>query len=78
LTPLARSVYRFVLTMSHEERVKELEIKVMYQERLVETLNQVMVGQRAEIDALNKRLEALEEQLHGALEDAPDPPPPHY
>lgn len=61
-----------------DDRLTNLEIKITYQERLLETLNEVLVAQRAEIDALQRRVKALEEQLHGALEDAEQTKPPHY
>ena len=55
-----------------------LEIKVTYQERLLETLNEVLVSQRTELDAIQKRVKALEEQLRGALDEPEQTPPPHY
>jgi uncharacterized coiled-coil protein SlyX len=60
------------------ERVTELEIKVTHLERLVETLNSVLIAQRGELDALAKRVAALEDQLHAALDEPTDGPPPHY
>ena len=67
-----------LIDLLEESNLTELEIKVTYQERLLETLNQVLVSQRTELDALLKRGRALEEQLHGALEEPADVPPPHY
>ena len=61
-----------------DDRLTNLEIKITYQERLLETLNEVLVAQRAEIDALQKRVKALEEQLHTALEEPEQTRPPHY
>lgn len=63
-----------------EDRVTELEIKLTYQERLVETLNQALIEQQAEIDVLKRQLAQLHERLGSvALPDPPDgEPPPHY
>ena len=65
-----------------EERIVAVEIKLMHQERLLETLNQVIIELRAELDGLRTELErmAVERRGAGAGEDeAPaNDPPPHY
>jgi len=63
-----------------EDRVTELEIKLTYQERLIETLNQALIEQQAEIDALKRQLAVLDERTGSVpLPDTPgDEAPPHY
>ena len=52
------------------ERIVELEIKVTYQERLLQDLNDVVTEQTRSIDALEKRIASLEERLRAALSEA--------
>ena len=65
-----------------DERVTNLEIKLSYQEHTIETLNQVVLDQAAQIEALARRLdEALERQASEAEPGPGDPLdelPPHY
>ena len=66
-----------------EERLTDVEIKLMDHEQTIETLNEVILEQVARIDALEKRLaEALERQASGGEGVAPfnpdDERPPHY
>lgn len=64
---------------SSEPRVTELEIKVTYQDEVIETLNQVVIELRRELEATSQRLTKLEQQvLLGVPEEAPNEPPPHY
>lgn len=60
-------------------RLTELEIKLTYQDELIETLNQVVIELRRELEATTKRLDDLERQVQiGVPEEAPDEAPPHY
>lgn len=52
------------------ERIVELEIKVTYQERLLQDLNDVVTEQTRSIDALEKRIASLEARLRAALSEA--------
>jgi len=63
-----------------EERLREMEIKVTYQERLLEELNQVVIEQGKELDGLRRRVELLTDRVKAATppEEVPDEPPPHY
>jgi SlyX protein len=58
-----------------EERLKQVEIKVTYLERLHDTLNKVVFEQQRQIDRLEEKLRWLEGQAPGA---AANEPPPHY
>ncbi len=62
-----------------EKRLMELEIKVSYQDELIETLNQVVIELRGELTAIAAKLKALEGQvLQGSSADPSNDPPPHY
>ena len=65
-----------------EARLTELEIKASYSEDLLDRLNEVVVRQQAQIDALQRALGALREQALQAPEPAfrslRDELPPHY
>ena len=66
-----------------EERLTDVEMKLMDHEQTIETLNEVVLEQIARIDALEKRLaEALERQTASGEAVAPFNPdeerPPHY
>ena len=64
-------------TMSDSERITELEIKVTHQERLLETLNQVIIDQAKAVAALKRTVEQLE--ANNQLPVGPgDEKPPHY
>ena len=66
------------MTDDIEKRVIELEIKLTHQDRLLEELNEVVIEQRASIDKLEKRAEALEKALFALQEDPANERPPHY
>jgi len=65
-----------------QQRLTDLEIKVSYAEDTMDRLNDVIVRQQAQIDALLRELAALRQQAPAA--DAPDfrslrdDLPPHY
>lgn len=63
-----------------EKRLQELEIKLAYQDDLVETLNQVVIDLRGEIATLGRSVQTIHQQVSESLpEDAPaHDPPPHY
>ena len=62
-----------------EPRVTELEIRLTYQDELIETLNQVVIELRRELDSTHQRLAKLEQQLLAGLpEEAQNERPPHY
>jgi len=65
-----------------EARLNELEAKVAFAEDLIETLNQAVIRQQAQIDSLQQQLRLLHQQLRDALPDEARTPrdeiPPHY
>lgn len=66
------------MTDDVERRVIELEIKLTHQDRLLEELNEVVIEQRATIDKLQKRTDALERALFALQDDPANERPPHY
>ena len=64
---------------SCEARVTELEIRLTYQDDLIQTLDQVVIVLRRELEGATQRLVRLEQQLAMGLPGAAaDEPPPHY
>ncbi len=67
----------------NSERLTELEIKLAFQEELVETLNQIVVGQQRELDLLQGQVRLLYQQLKSLQPSdiasvGEEAPPPHY
>jgi len=66
-----------------DQRLTELEIKASYSEDLLDRLNEVVVRQQAQIEALQRALSALREQAlaapqQPAFRSLRDELPPHY
>lgn len=64
-----------------EERLNEVEAKLAFAEDLIETLNQAVIRQQAQIDSLQQQLRLLHQQLQALPDDARSPRdeiPPHY
>lgn len=67
----------------NENRIVELEIKVAYQEDLLQDLNRIVIDQQAQIDRLDKMSKLLLEhirtlQTHSSVDDEGIQIPPHY
>ena len=63
------------------DRIDVLETRLMFQDVTIETLNQTITEQWQQIDALMRKVAALNERLQEADAHAPrvaDEPPPHY
>ncbi len=64
-------------------RIEALEERVTYQDDTIETLNQTITRQWAQIDALTRQIAGLTDRLReaeakGAMGAPGDEPPPHY
>ncbi len=63
-------------------RIDTLEERVAFQDDAIETLNQTITKQWAQIDALTRKVEQLTDQLREAQANAAQGPqhelPPHY
>jgi SlyX protein len=65
---------------SAEERITELEIKASFADDLLEQLNDLVARQQQQIDALQRELIALRQQVRdgGPASGPIDERPPHY
>ncbi|QQX87316.1 SlyX family protein [Cupriavidus necator] len=66
-----------------DDRINELEIKLAFQEDLLDTLNSTVARQQQQIDLLQEQFRALYQQVRSAATTAAetDPQqevPPHY
>ncbi|MGH8784916.1 MAG: SlyX family protein [Cupriavidus necator] len=66
-----------------DDRINELEIKLAFQEDLLDTLNSTVARQQQQIDLLQEQFRALYQQVRSAANTAAetDPQqeiPPHY
>ena len=65
-----------------DARLTDLEIKASFSEDTLDRLNDVVVRQQAQIEALLRQVAVLRERQPGDLPDAPrslrDELPPHY
>jgi len=64
-----------------ENRIIELETRLTYQDDLLQKLDEVIIRQQREIDALKLQVRHISDQLRNApLEGSlgEEPPPPHY
>ena len=69
--------------MDVEHRIIELETKISYQDHLIQELNDVVIQQQKQLDAMEKELKRIREHLKQAQSSGiarPDEesPPPHY
>ena len=63
------------------ERIDALEMRLTYQDVTIETLNQTITEQWAQIDRLTRQIAELKERLQEAESNVPGPVnerPPHY
>ena len=69
-------------THATDHRLTELEIKASFSEDLLDQLNQVIIRQQRQLDALAREVERLRQQLpeagSGGFRQAGDDLPPHY
>ncbi len=65
-----------------EDRIIELEIKIAYQEDLLQTLNAVVINQQQQITRLEETCKVLNERIKNISEGSSinqgDEVPPHY
>lgn len=69
--------------METDERIIALEVKLAFQEDLVETLNQVTISQQQHIELLQQQVKLLYQQLKSLQPSdiadlSEEVPPPHY
>ena len=65
-----------------EQRLIELEIKIAYQEDLLQELNRIVAEQQRKIQLLEKTCTFLHDRMDSfrqeSIGEAVEPPPPHY
>lgn len=66
-----------------QDQVSNLEIKLAFQDDLVETLNQIVIGQQQQLDLLQQQVQLLYQQFKSLQPSdiadlAQEVPPPHY
>ncbi len=65
-----------------EDRLRVLEENYEYQDRLVDTLNGVIIRQQTQLDTMEDEIQKLREELRGMVSksdnDSKEPLPPHY
>ncbi|MGO4572482.1 SlyX family protein [Microvirga sp. 2TAF3] len=64
-------------------RIDALEMRIAYQDEIIEDLNEAVVAQWKQIDALTRQSASLIDRMQEAENRAnatsrPEPPPPHY
>ena len=65
-----------------DSRIEALEIRVAYQDKVIEDLNQTVIAQWKQIDVLRRQfaevLDRVQEVEDSSAPRGPEPPPPHY
>jgi SlyX protein len=66
-----------------QARIEALEVRVAYQDKVIEDLNQTVIDQWKKIDGLRRQLNEVLDRVqevedHAGGPSAPEPPPPHY
>jgi SlyX protein len=64
-----------------EDRLIELETRLTYQDDLLQKLDEVVIMQQREIDALKLQVRHISDQLRNVSPEGSmgeEPPPPHY
>lgn len=69
--------------MAMQDDIIDLQTRVVFQDGVIEELNQAALRQQQQIDALHQQVERLNTRLEVFQQEAmepPDqePPPPHY
>jgi SlyX protein len=68
--------------VEHEDRFVDIELKLVHQEDMVESLNQMVYQQTRRIDQLEAMVNQLAEHIRNNAQSGPatggHEPPPHY
>lgn len=69
------------MTDNYSDRLRLLEEKFEYQEKTIDSLNDVIIDQQKQLNLLTEQVRHLQSKQAAAQEGNPlgdDPPPPHY
>ena len=70
------------LTAWAQARLNELEAKLTFAEDMIDSLNQIVVRQQAQLDSMQQQLRLLHQRMQDAAPDEARSPrdevPPHY
>ncbi len=70
------------MSINTEDRLRVLEENYEYQDRLLDTLNEVIIRHQTQLDAMEDEIKKLREELRGIVSesdnDSKEPLPPHY
>ena len=63
-----------------QARLDGLEIRIAHQDQAIAELNDVVTQQWQSIDALNRQMQRMLEEVQALTpaREGPEPPPPHY
>lgn len=65
-----------------QDRLNELEAKLTFAEDMIDSLNQIVVRQQAQLDSMQQQLRLLHQRMQDAAPDEARSPrdevPPHY
>ncbi len=65
-----------------EHRLEQLETQIAFQEKALDDLNQVLIDQQRQMDAMERQIRILAQYVQDTRvlehEAAPEPLPPHY
>ncbi len=70
------------MAIKTEDRLRVLEENYEYQDRLLDTLNEVIIRQQTQLDTMEDEIQKLRDELRGIVsqsdDDRKEPLPPHY
>ncbi|MDO8843473.1 MAG: SlyX family protein [Methylicorpusculum sp.] len=69
--------------MQNDDQIVELQIKIAFQEDLIQELNETVISQQAQIDRLNKAFSMINDRITSVCEEIGyvnqgEEIPPHY
>lgn len=69
--------------MKNDDQIVEMQIKIAFQEDLIQELNQIVISQQAQIDRLNKAFNMINDRITSVCEEIGyvnqgEEIPPHY
>jgi SlyX protein len=66
-----------------DARIEALEVRIAYQDQVIEDLNQTVIAQWKQIESLRRQFAEVLDRVQDVEDNAggpavPEPPPPHY